>query len=141
MKITPAPSTPNTDVDLENDNEIEADCLCFHSQNCNRKEVIRFNCKQLALYILSLILAAIIILLIVVQTIVYSNNSYTRLEQYYILLSVTIIMECILIPPIIISICIKKTIWPVILVNIVFLCIQVLLLANLLFSHTPFITT
>ena len=118
-------SKVNTSQNDESE-KITPDACCFTTKKPFSRRSIRYNCIALINY---LILAFYTILMVgsVVAECYFYNSNYSK---FYQLLPVAIslfIIEIVVIPASIISCCIKKTIWPVIIINIIYIIIQIIL--------------
>lgn len=116
----------------QNDYEkITPDTCCFTTKKPFSRRSIRYNCFALINY---LILAFYTILMVgsVVAECYFYKNDYSKLYQLLPVAISLFIIEIVVIPASIISCCIKKTIWPVIIINIVYIVIQIILILAIL---------
>ena len=117
----------NNEIKVDSDFDDKPDCMCFKTKKpCSRKTV-RWNLFECFKYMLCVVIFGLIIATIVIEGIVYNNSKYTKLQQILVILGSTMYIQCITLPIIIISCCIKKITWPIVVFDIVYLTIQIFL--------------
>tara|TARA_Y100001970_G_scaffold36092_1_gene44624 strand:+ start:6596 stop:7006 length:411 start_codon:yes stop_codon:yes gene_type:complete len=117
----------NNEITVDSDFDDKPDCICFKTKNpCSRK-TLRWNLFEFFKYMLCVVIFGVIIATIVIEGIVYNNSKYTKLQQILVILGSTMYIQFITLPMIIISCCKKKIIWPIVIVDIVYLVIQIFL--------------
>lgn len=123
-------SNVNNDVLVEE--PLKPDACCFVTKNCCSRRTVLYNLFKLIEYIFSAIIVSLMILSIVLECYIYENTEYTRDQQLAVFIISILFIEIVILPMIIISCCINKTIWPVIILNIVYIIVQMLLIFSIL---------
>ena len=129
MKVIPKEKKQEVVIDQDSDTFV---CCLKTNKPCSR-ETIRYNLMQAMLFISLNLIFIGIIATICIQGYMYQNSNYTKTEIAVVIGLSTLYIECVVIFPIVASLCIKKPLWPLIVCDIVYLVIQALfMLATLL---------
>ena len=120
------------EIIVNNEIDDKPDCICFKTKNCCTRKVIKYNCLKCLGYCMLSLIFILIVASVVCEAIVYLNDSYEKIEQLILIVLVTMFIESVVITPIVISVCEKKPIWPVIIANVIFVVIQLCLFLGVL---------
>ena len=123
MKVIPK---KNQEVAIDVEQESAEYICCLKTNKFCSRETIRYNLMNITLFISLILIASGIIATICLQGYMFQNSKYTKLERGLVIGLSTIYIESIVIFPIVASLCIKKPMWPLIVVNINYLVIQAL---------------
>ena len=119
--------SPKTEREVE-DEEMIVDCSCLVTQKPCSRRVILYNLKSIFTIIIAFCYLLFMIASLSFEVYIYNNSDYTRDEQIGIIILNVLLMEVVVLPAILISCCINKIIWPIIIFNIIFVALQMLLL-------------
>ena len=121
-------SPKNENKIVHDKEELVVDCCCFVSKDPCSRRVICYNLRSCIGFIFMLLYFIFIVVSFSLEGYMYFNSKYSRDEQLAIIILNVIAMETVVVPAIFVSCCINKTIWPVIIFNIVYVVVQMLLL-------------
>lgn len=119
--------SPKNEREVE-DEEMIVDCCCLVTRNPCSRRVILYNLKSIFTIIIAFCYLLFMIASLSFEVYIYNNNDYKRDEQIGIIILNVLLMEVVVLPAILISCCINKIIWPIIIFNIIFVALQMLLL-------------
>lgn len=120
-----SPKNQNREVE---DEEMIVDCCCLVTRKPCSRRVILYNLKNTCTIILAFLYLLFMIGSLSFEVYIYNNNDYKRDEQIGIIILNVLLMEVVVLPAILISCCINKIIWPIVIFNIIFVALQMLLL-------------
>ena len=119
-------SPKNENKIVHDEEKLDVDCCCFVIKIPVHIVIICYNLRSCIGYIFMLLYFIFIVVSFSLEGYVYFNSKYSRDEQLVIIILNVIAMETVVVPAIFVSCCINKTIWPVIIFNIVYVVIQML---------------
>ena len=122
MKVIPKEKKQEVVIDQDSDTFI----CCLKNNKPFSRETIRYNLMNITLFISLILIVSGIVATICLQGYMFQNSKYTKLERGLVIGLCTLYIECVVIFPIVASLCIKKPMWPLIVVNIIYLVIQAL---------------
>ena len=126
--MTSLPVHNNNEIKVDSDFDDKPDCMCFKTKNRSRKTV-RWNLFEFFKYMLCVVIFGLIINLLLLREL-YIIIVNTKLQQILVILGSTMYIQCITLPIIIISCCIKKITWPTVIFDIVYLAIQIFFISR-----------
>ena len=119
--------SPKNEREVE-DKEMIVDCCCLVTRKPCSRRVILYNLKSIFTIIIAFCYLLFMIGSLSFEVYIYNNNDYKRDEQIGIIILNVLLMEVVVLPAILISCCINKIIWPIVIFNIIFVALQMLLL-------------
>lgn len=120
--------SPKNQIREVEDEKMIVDCCCLVTRKPCSRRVILYNLKSIFTIILAFCYLLFMIASFSFEVYIYNNNDYKRDEQIGIIILNVLLMEVVVLPAILISCCINKIIWPIIIFNIIFVALQMLLL-------------
>ena len=119
--------SPKNEREVE-DEEMIVDCCCLVTRKPCSRRVILYNLKSIFTIIIAFCYLLFMIGSLSYEAYLYNNNDYSRDEQLSIIILNVLVMEVVLVPVILISCCINKISWPIIIFNIIFVALQMIVL-------------
>ena len=120
--------SPKNQIREVEDGKMIVDCCCLVTRKPCSRRVILYNLKNIFTIIIAFCYLLFMIASLSFEVYIYNNSDYTRDEQIGIIILNVLLMEVVVLPAILISCCINKIIWPIIIFNIIFVALQMLLL-------------
>ena len=108
------------------------DTCCFKTNNFFTRKVFCYNLKKCILYMSCLLIFICMVLLIVAEGLIYMNSDYSKFQQVGIIVIALTFIESVVLIPIVISCCLNKPLWVLIVFNLVYVIVQVLFIFSVL---------